>query len=263
MFNRLFFFMLLCVQCIPAQALEFNLSIQPVLPKKEIIRAYQPLADYLSDQIGHKVIIKAHNNFLTYWASMKRNRGFDLVLDAAHFTDFRAQKNGFEVLAKIPDTVSFSIVTHEDNLVFDTDELVLKKIATLVSPSVGALRIRELFSDPMRQPRVIYADDSNQAAQMVMDGKVDAAIIPTALVSRFEGLNTVETTESLPHMAFSASSNVPRGVRESIKQALISAVESASGQAMLARINFPAFESTSGQNYRGYEKMLSNMIGYR
>jgi ABC-type phosphate/phosphonate transport system substrate-binding protein len=243
-------------------ALEFQLSIQPVLPKNEIIKVYQPLADYLSSKIGHTVKIRAYSNFLTYWTQMRKNNGFDLVLDAAHFTDYRAQKNHFDVLAKIPDTVSFSVVTHEDNLVFGPEELVAKKIATLVSPSVGALRMLDLFHDPMRQPQIVYAKDSNEAAQMVIDKKVDAAIIPSALVSRYQVLNTVVTTDSLPHMGFSASAGIPQSIKTSIQNALVSAKDSEEGRKMLSALNFPAFEKTTAKIYLGYNKLLKNVIGY-
>ena len=243
-------------------ALDFTLSVQPVLPKQQILQAYQPLAEYLSSQSGHNIILKGHSNFLAYWADMRRSRGFDLVLDAAPFTDYRVQKQGFQVLAKLPDTVSFSIVTHEDNLVFDIEELVLKKIATLVSPSVGAIRMLDLFPDPMRQPKIVYAKDSNDAAQMVMDKKVDAAIIPTALVGSYEGLNTVTTTEALPHMGFSASPKVPAEVRDRVMQALISAKDTPAGQAMLSKLNFTEFVAADNKVYQGYASLLKNVLGY-
>ncbi|MBC8210397.1 MAG: PhnD/SsuA/transferrin family substrate-binding protein [Gammaproteobacteria bacterium] len=243
-------------------AIDLSLSIQPVLPKADILKAYQPLADYLSAQTGHTIRIKAHNNFLTYWSSMRQKKGFDLVLDAAHFSDYRVAKMNYEVLAKLPDTVSFSVVTHDDNLIFDVDELVLQKVATMVSPSVGAVRLLNLFPDPMRQPRIIYARDSNDAAQKVLDKTVFAAIIPTALVSSFAGLNTVITTESLPHMAFSAAPEVAVSIRDKIRKALIEASSHAQGREMLSKLNFSAFEAASGKNYSGHKALLSHEIGY-
>ncbi len=243
-------------------ALEFTLSIQPILPKKQIADAYQPLADYLSQRTGHTIKIRPHNNFITYWAAMRRPDGFDLALDAAHFTDYRVRKQDYSVLAKIPDTVSFSIVTHEYNLVFDTDELVLKTVATLVCPSVGALRLNELFKDPMRQPKIRYARDANDAARMVNDKRVFAAIIPTALVGRYESLNTVTTTDSLPHMAISASATIPVEVRQQIRSALLSATDTEGGRKMLEQINFPSFEPTSAEHYSGFHQMLEDVLGY-
>jgi len=45
----------------------------------------------------------------------KKKKGFDLALDTAHATDYRIKNQGYTVLAKPPDTASFSIVTGEDS----------------------------------------------------------------------------------------------------------------------------------------------------
>ena len=50
---------------------------------------------------------------------MQKGKDMHFVLDAAHFTDYRVQRKDYKVLAKLPDTVSFSVVTSEDNFVFD------------------------------------------------------------------------------------------------------------------------------------------------
>ena len=260
--NYKILFLVLALVSSPVAALNFTLSIQPVLPKDQITRAYQPLADYLSEQTGHNISIKAHHNFLAYWADMRRNRGFDLVLDAAHFTDYRIKKKNYQVLAKLPDTVSFSIVTHEDDPIFEMEELVLKKVATMVSPSVGGIRLLNWFNDPLRQPKIVYAKNSNDAAQMVLDKKVFAAIIPTALVGGFEGLYMVETAEPLPHMGLSASPDVPAEVKAAIKKALINAKDTPKGQEMLSKINFAEFVDTSADEYKGHERLLRNVLGY-
>ncbi len=257
-----YFLIVLCLLSSPLQALDLQLSIQPVLPREQILQAYQPLADYLSELSGHNISVKAHHNFLAYWADMRRSRGFDLVLDAAHFTDYRIQKKNYEVLAKLPDTVSFSIVTHEDDTIFEMEELVLKRVATMVSPSVGGIRLMNWFTDPLRQPRIVYAKNSNDAAQMVLDKKAFAAIIPTALVGGFEDLYMVDTAEPLPHMGFSAGPQVPADVKAAIKQALITAKDTPRGQEMLTKINFAEFVATSADEYQGYERLLRNVLGY-
>jgi hypothetical protein len=68
---------------------------------------------------------------------------------------------------------------------------------------------------------------------MVIDKKVYVAIIPSALVSRYEGLYTVVTTDSLPHMGFSASSGILQPARGSIQKALITAKDNERGRDML------------------------------
>ncbi len=238
---------------------EWFLSVQPVLSKKRIEQAYQPLAEYLSRKTGETIRIRAHRNFIAYWASLQKKDGFDFVLDAAHFTDFRLQQMGYHLLARLPDTVSFSLVTRDDNLIFDVEELITRRVASLSPPSVGALRLLQWFPDPMRQPRLVYVNSSEEAVQRVIKGKADAAMIPTALVSGFENLNTVKTTEPLPHMGFSASPEVPQSLRSRVSQALLQANKTPAGQKMLQQLRFPAFIAASPKDYKGYAKLLDIM----
>ncbi len=244
-------------------ATTYTLLIQPVLPKAGILKAYQPLAEYLSNGSGQSIKIKAYNNFLGYWSAIRQVKDFDLVLDAAHFTDYRVQKKNYKVLAKLPDTVSFSIVTHEDNLIFDTDELVLKKVATMVSPAVGAIRLQNLFPDPIRQPKIVYAKNAEDAAKKVLNKKVFAAVIPTAMVSKYDALNTVYTTQALPHMALSASPEVPDEITTKIRQLLIDAKDTEKGREMLSKLNFTAFEPTDANTYKGYASLLNSVFGFK
>ena len=243
-------------------AKSYEIAIQPILPEAEIKRVYQPLVDYLSEATGDTFSIKTYRNFLTYWERMKKQVGFDFVLDAAHFTDWRIKRQNYNVLAKFPDSVSFSLVTREDNLVFDAEELVLAKIATMTSPGLGAVRLNEIYSNPMRIPRYMQSKDAVSSVKKVIDGKADAAIIPTPLMGAFEGLNLVETTQLVPHMGFSASSEIPEDVFDKVKRALVDATKTVDGRKMLRNINIEYFEKANNATYDGYAVLLQDVFGY-
>ena len=242
---------------------EYGLTIQPILSEQKTREAYQPLADYLSAQTGQTITLVTHRNFTFYWSKMRnRQEGFDLVLDAAHFTDYRIKRQGYQVLAKLPDTVSFSIVTHEDNFIMDVDELTSKRIATMPSPSLGAMRLQQLFPNPMRVPIYDYERNTSRAVESVLSGQVDAAIIPTRLASQYEGLNTVATTEPVQHMAISASPDVPPEVAEKIRKVLLAADATPDGQKMLSAINATKFVAADNALYDGYNTLLEGVFGY-
>jgi hypothetical protein len=245
------------------QAAEYKLAIQPILPEKELVEIYQPLADYLSKATGQTITISTERTFTFYWHKMyKQREGFDLVLDAAHFTDYRIQHQGYQAIVKIPDTVSFSVVTKDDNFVLDIEELTNKRIATMPSPSLGAMRLEKLFPNPVRIPLYTYEINANKAVESVLSGKVDAAIIPTPLASQYNNLNTVMTTEPVPHMALSASPDVPAEIVEKIRTALIEAPNTPDGKAMLAQLKLDKFEATDNATYAGYAKLLEGVYGY-
>lgn len=257
-------FLLLFLFSAISHAAEYSLTIQPILTEQKTKETYRALADYLSAQTGHKITLITHRNFTFYWNKMRHQRkGFDIVLDAAHFTDYRVKTQGYQVLAKLPDTVSFSIVTHEDNFVLDIDELTSKRIATMPSPSLGAMRLEELFPNPVRVPIYIYEQNTKRAVESVLSGKVDAAIIPTRLAAQYEGLNLVETTEPVPHMAISTSNKVPADVVEKIRHALLSADTTPDGVEMLSAINTSKFHPADNTTYDGYTNLLEGVFGYK
>jgi len=245
-------------------AKEYSLAIQPILSEKDILENYQPLADYLTKQTGHTIKISTQRNFLFYWTKMRKQEpGFDLVLDAAHFTDYRIKKQGYTVLAKLPDTVSFSIVTSEDSFILDVDELIGARIATMPSPSLGALRLESYFPNPMRVPIFIWEINTTVAVEKLASGEIDAAIIPTRLASTYDTLNIVTTTEPVPHMGLSASPDVPAEVAEKIRQALLDAESNEAGKQMLDKLNVPRFQPASSETYDGYSDLLKDVFGYR
>lgn len=255
-----------CLVFIPipvCQADEYTLAIQPILPQNELIENYQPLADYLSAATGHTISITTHRNFLLYWTKMrKQEKGFDLVLDAAHFTDYRIKAQGYTILAKMPDTVSFSIVTTEDNLILDIDELIGLRVATMPSPSLGSLRLEELFSNPMRLPNYIWVMNTTIAMNSLLSGEADAAIIPTRLASTYNGINTVMTTDPVPHMGLSVSPDVPLKAAEAIRDALLTAGSTMQGQKMLSKLKLEQFEATNEAAYDGYANLLKEVFGF-
>lgn len=239
----------------------YRLVVQPVLAPEASRAAYQPLVDYLSRSTGTRIELVTAQNFLTFWQSMRKSGSYDLILDAAHFTAYRMAKLGYVPLVKLPDVVSFSLVTAEGTLVFSPDELVSKRVATLASPSLGALRLSRMFPNPIRQPIIVEVDNSDDAVKRLLSGDVAAAMIPTPLVANFP-LNTVVTTEQVPHMCLSAAPTVPEAVRARIREALLAAGNAEAGRQMLRQSGLPGFVPAEPAQYRGYETLLEGTWGY-
>ncbi len=255
--------LLLFLLSFPAIAAEpLRLGIQPVLPPERTVQAWQPLADYLGKAVGRPVKIVPSRNFFTFWERLKKGESFDLVLTGAHLTDFLVERMDYRPLARIPGQVSYTLVTGQDTLVFDPNELIGKRVATLGSPSLGALRVAELFPNPMRQPSIVEVPDSESAARAVLEGRAVAAIIPTPLVQQYPDLNTVTTTSQVPHIALSASPELPDELVQKLREALVNAGKTPEGKKMLSRINMPAFIPASADTYEGYSRLLQGVWGY-
>ncbi|MBI3575572.1 MAG: PhnD/SsuA/transferrin family substrate-binding protein [Gammaproteobacteria bacterium] len=240
--------------------------IQPILNEEQTQRAYQPLADYLGKVAGKRVVIRTLPNFVAYWEVMRQSNGYDLVLDAAHFTDYRAKKLGFKVLAKIPDTVSYSLIVGAGALVIDPIELIGKTVATPGAPSVGAARLNAMYPNPVRQPVIVDSGTAEESIQMLLKNKVQAAMAPTPLVSQQMaqggGISVVTTTEPIPHIALSAAPRLNAELRERIRAALVNAPNTEDGKKMLKGINFERFDPANEQIYAGQGTLLKEYWGY-
>jgi ABC-type phosphate/phosphonate transport system substrate-binding protein len=236
-------------------------AVQPILEREATIEFYQPLVTYLRKQTGLDIELVASINFLTYWQKMRRGE-FDLVLDAAHFTGYRMTNLGYTPIAKVPGTVTYSLVTGGDLLIFEPEELIGKLVACAAPPSLGMLRLQEMFPNPLRQPVIKESPSAETALALLDEGKVVAAMVPTPLLNNYPGFNVVATTQPSPHVTFSVAPSVPDKARDALQQALLGAAGSPEGKNMLESINFPSLEKPSRGLYDGYEQLLSDTWGF-
>lgn len=243
-----------------SQAKELTFAIHPLLPQSQTIKLYTPLVKHLQKVTGNKIRIVTNKNLFAHWSATNREE-YDLILDGPQFTDYRIQNKQYTVLAKFPSVVSYTLVANSELMIMDPEELIGKKIATTSSPSIGALRLFEIFDNPMKQPTIITTDDAITAVSKLNLGEVDAAMIPTFLVNRYEGLNSVLTTQQVPAPAFSTSSKVASETREKIKQALLTLKDTVQGRNILKIINTPEFVATSADEYKGASRLLKGMWG--
>ncbi|GMQ96722.1 MAG: hypothetical protein BMS9Abin15_0399 [Gammaproteobacteria bacterium] len=246
---------------ITAQSAEYTFVIQPFQPPAATKKVFQPMADYLSKVTGQTIKLVTATNFLTYWQTMLRGK-YDLILDAAHLTSYRAKKMNYIILAKQLDTASMTLATNQDLFVFEPVELIGKKIAVLPAPSRDSLTLIDFFPNPLRQPILVEVNNALEAGRKASKGEVDAAIIPSPMVGGFPDLNVVQQTEPWPHVAMSANPRVPADVQRTIAKALIDAPKSPEGQAMLDAVNLSGFEPTSNEVYAGFDKFLQGVWGY-
>ncbi|GMR07289.1 MAG: hypothetical protein BMS9Abin26_0291 [Gammaproteobacteria bacterium] len=245
-----------------SRAAEYNLVVQPIQPPDKTRKAFEPLAEYLSAKTGQTIKLVTAVNFLTYWETMKKNNKYDIILDAAHFTDYRREKMGYVVLAKILDVVSYSLITGEDEAILDADELIGKRVATMGSPSLGAVRLEEMFPNPLRQPVIVEVDNSLDSFDRITNNQALAAIVPTPMVRGRIDVNTVTTTEQVPHMALSVSPKVDASTRKKIRDAMVNASKTPEGKKLLEVLRFPGFEKANNKIYEGYASLLEGVWGY-
>ena len=264
--GRLLIILSLFVAMLPKPALSqapLRLVIQPIQSEQKTREIFQPLADYMTHLTGQQVELITYPNYISYWSETQKPDSYDIAFDAAHFIDYRDKNMDFTVLAKQPGIISISLIVPEDDLVFDPEELIGKKIATPGPPSIAAVRIDEIFDNPVRLPTIIEGTDSTHVMSMLLAGEVDAAMLPTPLVSAQMagdgGISLVLTTDSTPSMGVSVSSNISAEIREKLSRGLIEAEKNPEGKKMLDGTRLNPFEKTSNKEYFGYSELLEEI----
>jgi ABC-type phosphate/phosphonate transport system substrate-binding protein len=247
-----------------AQDTELTLLVQP-LPREEMpAETFQPLADYLSTLTGRPCTIRTPPNFPAYWEAVRHNR-YDLAFDAPPFTDYRIHKFGFTALAKTPDTASYSLVMREDARVRDPATLVGKRVATLGLASIGTLRLNALFPNPYRQPVVVEIPSSEEGLNLLLNGNVEAAFLPTTGIGRRlapHGAVVVLTTEPIPRLVLSASPRLSRELTDKIRNNLLQANTTDAGRAMLRVIGIDFFDTATNEEFANQSYVLRGYWGY-
>ena len=123
---------------------------------------------------------------------------------------------------------------------------------------LGAIRLEQLYDNPMREPLFLTTDTASDAIDMVLSGKAVAAMVPTPMVNGYRKLNTIQITESAPHLAFSAAKRVPLNVRVALRTALIGMNSDERGSEVLAALRLPGFELTDTETYTAFAGLLEH-----
>jgi len=249
-----------------AEVRELVLGVAPLLSEAETRAQYQPLCLYLASVTHLPCRISTRPNFLSYWETIRRGQEYNLVLDEAHFTDYRAEKMGYVVLAKIPNTVTYSLIVPRAAKLDDPARLVGRRIATLGIPSMGAAQLNGLFTKPSKQPIPVEVDSAADGFALLRENKVAAAILPTPLVRdeivRGAPFRVVLSTAPLPHMGISAAPELSAEQRKLLRQTLLNAHKTDAGRVMLARIGLERFDPANATVYAGQGRILKEYWGY-
>lgn len=233
------------------------LAVQPVISENAALDRYRPLARYLSKRLGTPVQLQTFSNFVSYWQGIVGGKHKpDLILDAAHFTGYRATYLGYDIIARVPETISYSLVTTDDQLILDTDELVAKPVATLGAPSMGAMMLETLFPSLFRKPILVEVKGTHAGILKLRSGKVRAAMIPTRTMGKYDDLTIIETSRPYPAPALSAAPWLSDATKSRLRTALLDAANTRDGKLVLERSGIPLFEKANPADYEAATALL-------
>ena len=246
---------------------EYIFSSAPRESVEEGNKIYGPVAEYLSQVTGKKIVYKHPGTWGVYQGAMQHG-GYDLVFDGPHFNGWRVSKIQHNMLVKVPGDHTFVALVKKENVrIQDITQLAGYSVCAHAPPNLGTLTLLEQFTNPARQPIILSTDGWKNIYDGLIAGKCAAAVIPLAKLEQFEknGAKTriVFRAKTLPDNAFSAGPRLTTEDQAKIVQALMSAEGKDATEAL--RHKYAAdkfFVQATNEEYASLGEFLRNEWGY-
>lgn len=262
--------------CVPAFAAgegengnggELVLSAAPRESLEKAKAIYDPVAAYLSKVLGRKVVYKHAGNWGVYQGQMQKG-AYDLAFDGAHFNGWRIEKLKHNILLKIPNNLSFVIITKKsETKLASVAELNGRTVCAHAPPNLATLSLLREFTNPSRQPVLVTTEGWDNIYAGVAAGKCVAGTLPLKFVQKNDADGTkvkvIFTTATVPDNALSAGPRISPDEQTKIIQALLSPAGTAATAKMReAYARGKNFTPGTNEEYAKLGELLKSEWGY-
>jgi ABC-type phosphate/phosphonate transport system substrate-binding protein len=228
-------------------------------------RVYKPIADYLSQAIGKRIVYRHSPTWGMYRTEMLAGN-FDIVFDGPHFLDYRVQRLNHNVLAKIEKPLEFVVFVRKDEKAAVVAELGGKTFCTQSPPNLGALTLLAQFKDVQQPPVLVPAKGWSNVYEGVSGGTCTGGIMPKGILKKLDEsatMKVVQAIQPIQNQGFSAGPRVSPEDQARIAAALLA--PEAAGPTEVLRNQFnvgPAFVPTNNTEYAGAAELLRSEWGF-
>jgi ABC-type phosphate/phosphonate transport system substrate-binding protein len=205
---------------------ELILSAPPRDTAAEGMRRFGPVAAYLTQVLGRRVVYRHPGSWGGYQTDMQQGI-YDLVFDGPHFVSWRIENSHHNVLVKVPgDFVYTASVRSDEPELTSIEQLVGHKVCAHSTPNLGTLILLQEFPDPARQPSIIITHGYDHIYEDLLAGKCDAAMLPLKHWRGFEQnsgrTRVIFQNDPLPQQALTAGPRLTPVEQEKVREAFLS-----------------------------------------
>lgn len=228
---------------------------------------YGPIAEYLSEVLGKKVVYGHAATWGIYQGQMQKG-AYDLLFDGAHFNGWRAARLDHNVLVKVPGELTFVVATRKDSTNINSiSQLAGRTVCAHAPPNFATLTLQKEFSNPSRQPVIINTQGWDNIFKGMLDGRCTAAVLPLKFANRNDAdgklSKIIYKAKVLPDNALSAGPRLSAEDQAKIATALLSE----RGQAVTAKLRDAyaggkEFVRAKNSEYAHLAELLRNEWGY-
>lgn len=251
-----------------------------VFPRKGFIRtieSFTPLAEYMSEKLGRKVVVKSSRNFADFWRGIEY-RQYDIV----HYNQYHYVKSkkeyGYEVFGKNEEnhqsSMSGAIIVRKDSGIDSLADLRGKKI--IFGGGVRAMQSYIIPSFLLEQsglkpsdyeyafaespPNAIYTVYFRQANAA---GSADINLQLPVVKKRIDisDLKIIARSEKLAHLPWAMKNDLETDMKLKIKSALINLSEIQRGKQILESANLTGILPANDEEYHPHRRIIKQVLG--
>ncbi|BBP02424.1 phosphate/phosphite/phosphonate ABC transporter substrate-binding protein [Sulfuriferula nivalis] len=259
-FTRTFFFSLLLFLSLPltawAQTRSLTLGIFPNLPAHKLVTIYQPLAIYLTQQIGIPVRLSSAKDFREFYQAT-RDQKFDFIITAPNLAGLAMTESNYQPLARYTNAVAGLLVSKR-NTHIESSADCRHKIIALTDPLtiVHQLGTSYLLSQGLQEGvdyQSIVLNNHTNAALAVMVNKADCAIIGNLPYSQMaediqQTLHVIGQTKAVASQFFMSAPKLDKTTSASLRKALLNFSNTPEGVNFAANQRLGAIVMANGQD---------------
>jgi len=242
-------------------------------PPRESVEAgtklYSPIAMYLSDVLGEKVVYQHPRNWLRYQSDMRSDK-YDIIFDGPHFISWRIKHLGAKAMVKLPGKLQFYVVSMiDDKEITKIEGVIGKRVCGIAPPNLATLSMMARLNNPARQP-VLYPvrGGFKKVNKEFKKGKCRAAIFRTAFYKKKmkqsdrDMMRIIYTSPALPNQGFTVSQRISSKKLQKIRSAMLSTDGAAASANLLKRFGGKArgFKTSINREFKDQYLFLEGVI---
>lgn len=255
-----------------------KMGVFPRQSMEETEKAFQPLADLLTLQLGEKVDLVVPQSFKAFWIAVKNNE-FDVV----HYNQYhyiRSHKeNGYRVILANEEfgkkTIAGTILVRKDSGINSLKDLKGKMVlfggsrnamGSYIAPTsllkkAGLVEGKDYMVDFAMNPPAALQGVYNRGASAVGAGDSLVALQTISGKINPDELKTIAISEPFTHLPWAVSTNVTDTVAQKIQSIMIGLKNSKEGEEILKSANVTGFYSVSDKDFEQVRELTNFTLG--
>lgn len=269
------FFALGAKSVVAADAPPLVLGVFPRLHASETTTRYGPMAEYLSERLGRKVVLVASRDFDAFWVGVEQAR-FDIVLyNQFHYI---RSSNTYQVIAHNKEfgksTLAGALYVRKDSNITSVGQLrgrtvlfgggedamigYIAPMYLLMKAGLTRSDINARFAvNPLNSVIGVHRKQADAA------GSGDGAVEQPALqkVVNVDELTVLAVSDQLLHLPWAVRRTMAPGLRERIQSGLIDLDAGERGRQVLKAAVLTGIGKAEDKDYNPHRKMVRAVIG--